>query len=199
MADFSRKFSDFRTNLGVIQTTHNWIINVEMEKGKKEIANFDNAKINFRVPSLDGCPPVPEASEVSVDVGGFSFKYYGKIKKDGELSFEAYEDVTGQVGILARKIQRIWGQGMSKSGDTSSSTLVSDKVYFDSKTDVRFKITVQLADNAGNVTKHWIFYDAIGKVEPVATLDQESNAFKYKFTFLYSMFEEGMGVGKDAW
>jgi hypothetical protein len=197
MATLSRKFSDFRNQIGVVQTTHNWIIKVETESGK--VSSLKDSGIDFRVPELEGCPPTPEATEVAVEVGGFNFKYYGKIKKEGEISFSAFEDVTGKVGKLAREIQRIWGQGISKSADKNSATLISKKDYFNDSNDVRFKITVQLSDNAGNIKKQWIFYDAIAKAEPDASLNQESDAFKYKFTFLYSMFEEGMGEGSDTW
>jgi len=197
MATITRKFNDYRKNIPVVQSTHNWIIEISVEKGKA--TKLKDAAIEFRTSELEGCPPEVEAEEIKVEVGGFTFSYYGKIKKDGELSFSATEDVTGKVGALAREIQRIWGNGVSATGKLNDSTLIANPEYYSSDSDVRFKLIVKLADNAGNVTKQWIFYDAIGKVTPEATLGQESEAFKYKFTFVYSMYEEGMGEGEDTW
>jgi hypothetical protein len=197
MATISRKFQDFRKNIGVVQTTHNWIVEVSVEKGK--VSKLKDSAIEFRTEALEGCPPTPDPEAVTVNVGGFTFNYYGKTAKNGEIAFSAYEDVTGKVGALAREINRIWGKGVSASGKVNDATMIGDSGYFKADQDVRFKIVVKLADNAGNVTKQWIFYDAIGKAVPEGELSQESGAFKYRFTFLYSMFEEGMGAGQDTW
>jgi hypothetical protein len=197
MATISRKFQDFRKNIGVVQTTHNWIVEVSVEKGK--LTKLKDAAIEFRTEALEGCPPGVEAENVEVNVGGFTFTYYGKVKKNGELSFSAYEDVTGKVGALAREIQRLYAQGIGASGKVNDATMIASSDYYKSDSDVRFKITVKLADNAGNVTKQWIFYDAVGKAEPEGELGQEAGTFKYKFTFTYSMYEEGQADGQDTW
>jgi hypothetical protein len=198
MATISRKFKDFRQANKVVQTTHNWIIKVEQE-GAKKASKLKDSKIEFKVNSVGGCPPEDEAETVNVEVGGFTFKYYGKIKKDGDITFAAFEDAEGKVGDLAREIKRIWGKGVTASGKPDEATLISDDKYIDSSGDVRFKITVQLADNAGNVTKQWIFYDATGKVNGEGELGQEADSFKYNFTFSYTMYEEGKGTGDDTW
>jgi hypothetical protein len=196
MATITRSFQDFRKNIGIVQTTHNWIIEVYVEQGK--LNKFNKAKIEFRTGEIEGCPPETDGEVVPVQVGGFTFNYYGKTKKDGEIGFSAYEDVTGAVGDLAREINRIWGKGVDTTTKPDKATLIGDSAYFAGGKDVRFKLIVKLADNAGNVTKQWIFYDATAKSSPEGSLGQETDTFKYKFTFNYSMFEE-KGVGGDTW
>ena len=194
---FPRKFQEFRKHIGVVQSSHNWIIEVTVEKGK--LNHLKDAAIEFRTEEIEGVPPANEDETIEVNVGGFTFTYYGRTKKNGEISFSAYEDVTGKVGQLAREIRRIWAKGVSSTGKVNDATMAADGNYMKKDQDVRFKIVVKLADNEGEETKQWIFYDAIAKVEPEATLGQEAAAFKYKFTFIYSMFEEGMKNGQDAW
>lgn len=197
MATITRKFQDFRKNIGVVQSTHNWIVEISVEKGK--LTKLKNSGIEFRVEELEGCPPDVESENIEIAVGGFNFNYYGKTKKNGELSFSAFEDVTGRVGALSREIQRLWAKGIPETGKINDASMVADPTYYKPDQDVRFKIIVKLADNAGNVTKQWIFYDATGKSTAEAQLGQEANAFKYKFTFIYSMFEEGQAEGQDTW
>jgi len=189
-----RKFSEFRNKIGVVQTTQNWIIEVQDESGK--VSELKNAHIEFRVSEIEGCPPNPEAEDVEIEVGGFTFPYYGKIKKNGEIEFTAYEDVTGAVGKLYRAIQRIRAQGNNDSSKPNDATMIAASKYYTNNSDVRFKVTVKLADNAGNVTRTWTFFDSIAKVEAEGELGQEAGTLKYKFTFVYSMFTED---GGDKW
>ena len=195
MADkITRKFSDYRTKNGVIQTTQNWIVEVVDESGK--VAELKNSNIEFKCDNIEGCPPVPEAEDVEISIGGFVFTYYGKNKKNGELTIPAFEDVTGVVGKLHRAIQRTRALGNSSNSKPSEATMIADKKYYEGNKDVRFKVTVKLADNAGNVTRTWTFFDAIGKSEVEGELGQEAGTLKYKFTFVYSMHTED---GGDKW
>jgi len=197
MGKITRNLSSFRNTIGVLQTTNNWIITVETSNSDLK-TKLTGSKLEFRTETIEGCPPEIEQEEVEVLVGGFKIKFYGKANKGGELSFSAYESTSGQVGEFAREVMRIWARGASNIAKDDETTMLADSKYFKSEIP-RFNITVNLADNAGNIKKTWKFFDAICKVSEEGELGQEAGAFKYKFTFLYTVVLEAKNESDDVW
>jgi hypothetical protein len=191
MAQIKRSFQDFKDNVGELQTTQVWKIEVEDTNG---IAGMK--KLEFRTSEIEGCPPAPEVQIIDVPIGGFNLKFFGKIEKHGTVGFDFFEDITGIGGALYRAVMRSYMKSGAE-GIGSTKNIFSESEKLSSK--ARYNVTVTLGDTTGASTKTWKFFNALCKPTQEATLNQEAAEYKYKFEFDYEMYLEANGDGKDSW
>jgi len=190
MAKISRKFSDYKTNIGELQTTQIWVIEITDANKAKGATNF-----KFKTSEISGCPPSPDVNIIDVPTGGFTMRFFGKIDKHGSMGFDVFEDTNGTAGKFYREVMRSY---MGSTSDMKKPDGVVQEST-DLSADLRFKIKVTLAKTDGTATKTWRFFNALCKPTQEASLNQEAGAYKYKFDFEYEMYLEGNGDEGDVW
>jgi len=192
MGNITRKYSEyFKANKKAL-TTQIWDIEITPEGGSADIP----ADIKLRIPEIEGCPPAPEGAPIEYEAGGFKFKYYGKIDKDGSIGFSVSEDEDNAIGKLAKVILKQWAIGAQGAGDKTKIVMTAANGNGDNT--LRFKVKVRLGNKAGEIKKTWIFYDAIAKVTPEGSLGNEAGILSYKFDFDYQTYEED-DEGGSTW
>ena len=190
MATIARKFTDFSGAIKDAQTSRIWDIEVT---SSTDIVFDDDLK--FRVSEIAGCPPAPEYTKITADVGGYNLNFIGNIKKSGQVTLTTFEDIDGRMFKFVNSVKRAY---YKSTGAHSVDEVDNVSTILSSGT--KFTLKVRMGDTNGEVTKTWMFHKAmmdLGAFE--AAFDQEGAATKFTLNFDYEYFTESNAEEVDTW
>ena len=193
MAKIERKLGTVKSNVGEIQTSFQWTVDIEADGSNSLVG--DTKKFKWRLNGVSGIA-APGVDLITVETNGFKIPFFGKSDKSGEITLSGvYEDIEGTVGKFYRKLMRSYYKGSSSATEVSALENVSTK--YSNK--LRWKIKVTLADSEGKSTRVWTFFNALVTPDFSLDLNQDSAPVQYNFKVTYTTFTEGDGNASDAW